>query len=100
LKVRFTPSARTSFLHAIEFNCHHDRPMAAERFRRKCEDALRRLEEFPESGRMIPEFPELPHREVIVRPYRFFYRTSGDSVWIVAVWHGAQLADSPREDDF
>jgi toxin ParE1/3/4 len=98
LKVRFTPSARTAFLHAIEF-IRWDRPMAAERFRRKCEDSLRRLEEFPESGRTIPEFPDLPYREVIVRPYRFFYRTSGDCVWIVAVWHGAQLADSPPDAD-
>jgi toxin ParE1/3/4 len=98
LKVRFTPSARTAFLHAIEF-IRRDRPMAAERFRRKCEDSLRRLEEFPESGRTIPEFPELPYREVIVRPYRFFYRTAGDSVWIVAVWHGAQLAESPPDAD-
>jgi toxin ParE1/3/4 len=60
--------------------------MAAERFRRKCEDSLRRLEEFPESGRTIPEFPELPHREVIVRPYRFFYRTSGGPVGPVVRW--------------
>ncbi len=74
--------------------------MAAERFRRKCEDSLRRLEAFPESGRMIPEFPELPYREVIVTPYRFFYRVSGENVWIVAVWHGAQIPDSPPEVDF
>ena len=45
---------------------------------------------------MIPEFPELPYREVVVPPYRFFYRTEGKTVWIVAVWHGAQLADEPE----
>ena len=49
----------------------------------------------PESGRSIPEFPDLPHREVIVRPYRFFYRVVGKTVWVVAVWHGAQLPASP-----
>jgi putative ABC transport system substrate-binding protein len=31
---------------------------------------LKRLERFPNSGRHLPEFPELPHREVIVWPYR------------------------------
>ncbi len=69
--------------------------MAAERYRQRCEQTLRRLEDFPESGRKIPEFPDLPHRELIVNPYRFFYRISGDIVWIVAVWHGAQLPTTP-----
>jgi hypothetical protein len=43
--------------------------------------ALRRLEEFPESGRLI-EFPGLPHREVIVP--RFFYRIGKSEVPDVA----------------
>jgi toxin ParE1/3/4 len=71
--------------------------MAAESFRRACEESLRRLEDFPESGRTIPEFPQLPYREVVLNPYRFFYRTSGDIVWIVAVWHGAQLPSPPAD---
>jgi toxin ParE1/3/4 len=95
LKVRFTPSARTAFLKAIDY-IRRDRPMAAESFRRACEESLRRLEEFPDSGRSIPEFPDLPYREVILKPYRFFYRISGDVVWIVAVWHGAQLPTPPE----
>lgn len=70
--------------------------MAARRFKRRCERALRRLEEFPESGRKIPEFPELSHRELIVKPYRFFYRIQDEIVWIVAVWHGAQIPRSPK----
>jgi hypothetical protein len=57
---------------------------------------LRRLEDFPESGRIIPEFPELPHWKVIIPPFRFFYKIKGDVVWIVAVWHGAQLPKQPR----
>jgi toxin ParE1/3/4 len=95
LRVRFTPGARAAFLRELNY-IRRDRPMAASRFRQLCEDTLRRLEDFPESGRMIPEFPDLPHREVIVTPYRFFYRVSGDIVWIVAVWHGAQLPATPN----
>ena len=56
---------------------------------------MRRLEKFPESGRAIPEFPDLPHRELIIAPYRFFYRVKGKTVWVVAVWHGAQLPGEP-----
>jgi toxin ParE1/3/4 len=95
LKVRFTPSARARFLREIDF-IRQDRPMAAMRFRRRCEEILRRLEDFPESGRKIPEFPELPHREVLATPYRFFYRIAGNVVWIVAVWHDAQIPIPPE----
>ncbi len=43
----------------------------------------------------MPEFPKLPYREVLIARYRFFYRVTGRVVWIVAVWHGAQLPDKP-----
>ena len=56
---------------------------------------MRRLEKFPDSGRVIPEFPALPYRAVIVAPYRFFYRHEDGTVWIMGVWHGAQLPDEP-----
>ena len=94
MKVKFTPSARVQFLEGLEY-IRQDNPSAAAEFRTKAEKVLRRLEEFPDSGRSIPEFPDLPHREVIVRPYRFFYRVSGKTVWIVAVWHGARLPAGP-----
>jgi toxin ParE1/3/4 len=54
---------------------------------------LSRLNKFPLSGRLIPEFPGLPFREVIISPYRFFYRVQEKTVWIAAVWHGAQLPE-------
>ena len=71
-------------------------PAAAVRFRQRAEQALRRLEQFPESGRVVPEFPDLPYREVIVPPFRFFYRIKEVAVWVVAVWHGAQPREEPR----
>lgn len=94
MKITLTPSARRQFLKGLEYIRQGD-PAAARRFREKVEAALSRLSRFPESGRAIPEFPELPHREVIVRPYRFFYRIAGKTVWVVAVWHSAQLPSGP-----
>lgn len=93
MRIQFTPSARRQFLNALEY-IRRDRPIAARRFLERAEKSLRRLTRFPKSGRPLPEFPDLPFREVIVTPYRFFYRVKHDTVWIVAVWHGAQL---PRE---
>jgi toxin ParE1/3/4 len=96
LKVLFTPSGRDQFLAAIAY-IYRENPAAAAIFRRKAEKALSRLRKFPQSGRVLPEFPDLPFREVIVTPYRFFYRVKEKTVWVVAVWHGAQLPKEPNE---
>jgi toxin ParE1/3/4 len=94
MRIQFTPSARSQFFSALSY-IRRDKPSAAVNFRNRTEEILRRLENFPESGRIIPEFPELPYREVIISPYRFFYKIKADVVWIVAVWHGAQLPKEP-----
>ena len=94
MTIRFTSTARGEFLAAIEY-IRKDKPGAAVQFRRKAEKALRRLNRFPDSGRRLPEFPDLSFREVVVAPYRFFYRVERKTVWIVAVWHGAQQPDEP-----
>ena len=96
MRVRFTPAGRNQFLAAIEY-IRRENPAAAQRFRDRAEEILRRLEHFPDSGRIVPEFPELPYREVIIRPYRFFFRVRDPVVWVVAVWHGAQLPGDPIE---
>ena len=94
MKVAFTLGGRERFLRVIAYILEEN-PTAALKFRQRAGRVLRRLEKFPESGRLIPEFPDLPYREVIVPPYRFFYRVQGPTVWVVAVWHGAQLPEEP-----
>lgn len=94
MKVRFTPSGRIQFLRAVSY-IQKDSPSAAVKFRKSAERVLRRLKRFPKSGRLIPEFPDLPFREVVISPYRFFYRKYGDTIWVVACWHGAQMPEEP-----
>jgi plasmid stabilization system protein ParE len=101
LKARFTPGARRELLAALAY-LQRENPPAAVAFRRKVERAVRRLERFPASGRPIPEFPDLPHREVVLPPYRLFYRVERRTLWVVAVWHGARIPMRPgvrTEDD-
>jgi plasmid stabilization system protein ParE len=87
------PSARREFLEALDF-IEHDSPAAAEAMLIRSLEGLAQLRDFPESGRVIPEFPDSPYREVVVNPYRFFYRITGH-VWIVAVWHERQVPEPP-----
>jgi plasmid stabilization system protein ParE len=97
LRVLFTPTGRRQFLEAVAY-IYRDNPSASLSFRYKAEKTLSRLKKFPESGRLIPEFSDLPFREVIVRPYRFFYKVKDEIVWIIAVWHSAQLPEDPESE--
>jgi plasmid stabilization system protein ParE len=94
--LRFTPSARSQFLAAVAY-IRADRPAAAVGFRTRASEALTVLIDFPESGRTIPEFPQLGFREILVDSYRFFYRVKGDTIWVVGAWHDAQIPDEPSE---
>ena len=58
MEVRFTPSARNQFLSALVY-IRQDKPSAVVKFRDRAEKILRRLEDSPESGRRVPEFPDL-----------------------------------------
>jgi plasmid stabilization system protein ParE len=95
LKILFTPTGRRQFLEAIVY-IYRANPSTAEVHRKNVEKTIARLKRFPESGRSIPEFSDLPFREVIVKPYRFFYRTKDTTVWIIAVWHSAQLPEETK----
>ena len=94
MTVKFTLAGRSQFLAALTY-IRRENPQAAQRFRQRAENVLKRLERFPNSGRRLPEFPDLPHREVIVGRYRFFYRLQGEIVWVVVVWNGAQIPNVP-----
>jgi toxin ParE1/3/4 len=58
-------------------------------------NAVKRLRDFPLSGRSVPEFERPDIREVILVPYRIVYRIFGQEVHILIVQHAAkQLPDN------
>jgi toxin ParE1/3/4 len=71
-----------------------DDPAAGRKFVRSLFQVLERLAQFPQSGRIVPEFNEPNIREVIRRPCRIVYRIKSEEqiVEIVRVWHGARGA--------
>jgi toxin ParE1/3/4 len=46
-----------------------------------------RLETFPESGRIVPEFNVKTVREIILGNYRIIYRLNKDAVEILTIHH-------------
>lgn len=53
--------------------------------------SVERLEQFPDSGRMVPEFGRADLREVLEGRYRVVDRRLATKVEVLAVWHGARL---------
>jgi len=96
VRVRFTRQAARQYLDGLRYLLTR-RSAGAVTVQRRAEAVIALLREHPDAGHAILEFPDLPHRELPVPPYRFFYRVVGDTVWIVAVWHGRQLPESPED---
>ena len=58
---------------------------------RRIVSLTRTLEEFPLSGRKVPEFDEDSMRELIAYNYRIIYRVEGADVVVAAVIHGKRI---------
>jgi toxin ParE1/3/4 len=58
---------------------------------RRLLSAVDRLQDFPHSGRAVPEFSDPEIREVTVRPYRIVYRiVSSSEIHVLTVHHGSR----------
>jgi plasmid stabilization system protein ParE len=76
----------------------NDDPAAAERWVNDLFDAVARLSEHPESGRVVPEIGVRRIRELIFGAYRVIYSVS-HRVEILTVRGGSQLLDLGEIDD-
>jgi plasmid stabilization system protein ParE len=59
-----------------------DDPDAARRWADGLFDVVQRLADFPESGRLAPEFEDRDVRELVYGAYRVFYRVDTEAVLI------------------
>jgi len=94
-RILWSPQA-LSDLESIRDYIAHDSPRYAELVLRRLVAAVDRLEEFPKSGRVVPERNADDLREIIVRPYRIVYRLRPGVAEIVTVFRASRmLRDAP-----
>jgi toxin ParE1/3/4 len=62
-----------------------DKPSAAKRLVQNIFESVKRLKEFPDSGRVPIEISDSRYRELIVGPCRIFYRVDKDVVYVLYV---------------
>lgn len=66
-------------------------PDVGERLIGEILEQVERLSDFPESGRVVPEFGIANLREIIYPPFRIVYRLDGNKVKIVRIWRSERL---------
>jgi toxin ParE1/3/4 len=87
-KLIWSPAARDD-LHDIALFIARDNPNRAMSFGYELISQTERLPEFPELGRIVPEYRSDNIREILLRPYRIVYRVDHPRKLceIARVWH-------------
>ena len=90
-KLTWAPAARDD-LHDIVVFVARDNPERAMSFGYQLISETTRLQEFPEMGRVVPEYRNQHLREIIFHPYRIVYRVNRErrACEIARVWHSAR----------
>jgi plasmid stabilization system protein ParE len=90
-QVIIAPSAQTDLADIVRYIAQHNSDAAA-RLGFELITRTESLADFPEIGRMVPEFRQPNLREVVCRSYRVIYRLRHDrkQIQIVRFWHGAR----------
>jgi toxin ParE1/3/4 len=90
-KLIWSPASRDD-LHDIVSFISRDSRHRAEVFGYRLINETDKLQNFPEIGRIVPEYEIATIREFIVRSYRIVYRVNHERklVEIARVWHAAR----------
>jgi len=90
-QIFWTPSGQKNLLAIMDY-VQSVNPSAARQLSARLRSRADSLRLFPESGRIVPEFPHRGWRELIVGNYRLIYRIRSEArrVEILAIVHGAR----------
>ena len=90
-QIALSPSARRDLRDIVRY-ISLDSPERAVTFGQFLLNSTKRLADFPEMGRVVPEFDDPSIREIIVRSYRVIHRVDhGDCrVDVARFWHASR----------
>ena len=84
VRVRWSESALDDLDRALAYIAA-DNPGAAKKLGRKARESTRKLKDYPDSGRVVPEIQNIEIRELIVGPFRLIYRRTRSEARIVCI---------------
>ena len=88
-QVRWSPRAASDLEEICEYIAR-DSEHYASLFAARVVATVRRIQRFPESGRIVPEYQDPTLREALLGNYRIVYRLTPEAVEIAAICHGAR----------
>lgn len=94
-RIAFAESALVDLEDILAWYADQQLPDVGERLVREIFAKVEQLAEFPESGRIVPEFEMKAIRELIHPPVRVVYRIDTAKTWIIRVWRSERLLALP-----
>lgn len=91
--VSFAESAVRDLEDVREWYASQLAPEVGDRLVREVVERVEQLAEFPDSGRVAPEFDTPWLRELVHSPFRIVYRVDQGRVRVVRVWRSERLMD-------
>ena len=93
--IEFAESALVDLEEIRDWYAEQGVPEVGSRFVVEIVGQVEQLADFPESGRIVPEFGLAEVRELIHPPFRIVYRVGATKIWIVRVWRSERLLKVP-----
>ncbi len=94
-KITFAVSAVKDLEDIRQWYADQHVPDVGESLLREVVDHVERLVDFPQSGRIVPEFGVTQLREIIQPPFRIVYRLDNDRVRVVRIWRSERQLKMP-----
>ena len=94
-RVAFAESALVDLEDILSWYAEQQVPDVGERLVREIVAKVEQLIDYPESGRIVPEFEMKTVRELIHPPFRVVYRIDTTAIWIIRVWRTERLLTLP-----
>ncbi|MBF8250860.1 MAG: plasmid stabilization system protein [Deltaproteobacteria bacterium] len=96
VSVSFAGSAVSDLEEIRAYYTEQDVPDVGERLIAEIISKIENLSEYPDRGRVVPEFDLEYLRELIHPPFRIVYRRDSNKVRIVRVWRSERLLKLPE----
>ncbi len=74
-------------------------PVYAEQVTDRVVRRLKQAQQFPGSGRAVPEYEAADIRELVEFPYRLIYRVSQSAIEVLAIVHGRRDLDEQSQGE-
>lgn len=93
VRIEFAQSAIDDLRDMMDWYAAQDVPHVGRRLAAEVIDRVRQLGDFPDSGRVVPEFDTVWLRELEHPPFRIVYRRDQGAATVVRVWRSERSMD-------